>query len=353
MQSKKLGLVALMAATALTGLAVSDTAMAQARDQIRIVGSSTVFPFSTAVAEEFGRSTQFKAPIVESTGTGGGFKLFCGGVGFGHPDISNASRKIKSSEVQLCAENGVTSITEVKVGYDGIVLANDKSAETFNLTLGQIYLALAKEIPGDNGELIENPYTNWKQIDPSLPDIDIEVLGPPPTSGTRDAFSELAMEGGCKSFPSMAELKKADKKAFQAKCTTLREDGAYIDAGENDNLIVQKLQANPSALGIFGYSFLEQNADKLHGSVVAGFEPTFDNISAGDYPVSRSLYFYVKNQHVGSVPGLKEYLQEFTSDKAWGDYGYLADKGLIPMPEEERAKFAKDAAELNAMNSGS
>lgn len=353
MTGKYLSLAALAATTALSAMAISDTASAQARDQIRIVGSSTVFPFSTAVAEEFGRSTQFKAPIVESTGTGGGFKLFCSGVGFGYPDISNASRKVKSSEIDLCASNGVTEVTEVKVGYDGIVLANDKSAATFNLTLGQVYLALAKEIPGEDGELIANPYSRWNEIDPSLPDTKIEVLGPPPTSGTRDAFSELAMEGGCKTFDAMAALKKADKKAFQAKCTTLREDGAYIDAGENDNLIVQKLQANPNALGIFGYSFLEQNADKLHGSVVQGFEPTFENISAGDYPVSRSLYFYVKNQHVGSVPGLKEYLEEFTSEKAWGDYGYLTDKGLIPMPAEERAKFAKDAAELNAMGSGS
>lgn len=356
MNRSKLSIATLIATTALSGFVFAGNAQAQSRDQIRIVGSSTVFPFSTAVAEEFGRSTQFKAPIVESTGTGGGFKLFCSGVGFGHPDISNASREIKSSEIKLCAENGVTAITEIKVGYDGIVFANDKSAVTFKLTLGQIYLALAKEVPAQDGNgaaLVPNPYTHWNQIDPNLPTTRIEVLGPPPTSGTRDAFSELAMEGGCKSFKAMAALKKTDKKAFKAKCTTLREDGAYIDAGENDNLIVQKLQANPNALGIFGYSFLEQNADKLQGSIVEGFEPTFDAISVGDYPVSRSLFFYVKNQHVGSVPGLKEYLREFTSDKAWGDFGYLTDKGLIPMQDDERAKYAQDADQLTVLEKGS
>lgn len=356
MKRSTIAITATLAATIFAGTLSSLPASAQqARDQIRIAGSSTVFPFSTAVAEEFGRSTRFKAPIVESTGTGGGFKLFCGGVGFNHPDISNASRKIKSSEVKLCAENGVTEITEVKIGYDGIVLANSKSAPVFKLGLKQIYMALAAEVPesdAKNAKIIPNPYTTWSEVDPSLPNVEIEVLGPPPTSGTRDAFLELAMEVGCDAFPAMKALAKDDKNAHKAKCTTLREDGLYIDAGENDNLIVQKLQANSSAIGIFGYSFLEQNEDKLHGSIVEGQEPTFDNIASGDYPVSRSLYIYVKNQHVGAVPGLKEYLAEFTSEKAWGDYGYLTDKGLIPMQEDERKAFASDAANLRPMGSG-
>ncbi|MFZ5609485.1 MAG: PstS family phosphate ABC transporter substrate-binding protein [Pseudomonadota bacterium] len=343
-------------ATALAAVAATSGAWAQAREQIRMVGSSTVFPFATAVAEEFSKTTRFKAPIVESTGTGGGFKLFCGGVGYTHPDISNASRAIKDSEVKLCAKNGVTAITEIKIGYDGIVLANSKAAPTYRLSLRDIYLALARNVPapgGDGAKLVPNPYITWRQIDPRLPNIKIEVLGPPPTSGTRDAFTELAMEGGCGTFPALKALEKTDKNAHQAACATLREDGAFIEAGENDNLIVQKLAANPEAIGIFGYSFLEQNQDKLQGSVVDGVAPTFDNIAAGAYPVSRSLFVYVKNQHVGSVPGLKEFIAEFTADKAWGDYGYLADKGLIPMPQAERVKYRNDALALRPLQTGS
>jgi phosphate transport system substrate-binding protein len=321
---------------------------AEARDQIRIVGSSTVFPFSTAVAEQFGRSGGFKTPVVESTGTGGGIKLFCGGVGVDYPDIANASRRIKASEVEQCEKNGVKDIVEIKIGFDGIVLARAKSAEPLELSKEQIFRALAKQVPVD-GKLVANPHKTWKDVDASLPAIKIEVLGPPPTSGTRDAFVELAMEGGAKKIPMLADLAKSKEDEFKKVAHSLREDGAYIEAGENDNLIVQKLQSNPNALGIFGYSFLEQNADKVRGSLVDGVEPTFEDIAAGKYSVSRSLFFYVKKQHVGTIPGISEYLTEFTSDRAAGEEGYLADKGLIPLPNEERAKVAQDAKSLKVL----
>jgi phosphate transport system substrate-binding protein len=321
---------------------------ASARDQIRIVGSSTVYPFATVVAEEFGRGGSFKTPIIESTGTGGGLKLFCAGVGVDHPDMTNASRGIKQSEVDLCAKNGVTEITEIQIGYDGIVLANSKATARQTLTLRQIFLALAKQIPAPNGELVANPHQTWKDVDPSLPDTPIEVLGPPPTSGTRDAFNELALEGGCKTFPDLAALKKSEKSRYKQICRSVREDGAYVEAGENDNLIVQKLVANPNALGVFGFSFLDQNADAIQGSSVDDVDPTFEAISAGDYPVSRSLYFYVKNAHASSIPGMLEYVIEFTSEKAIGDDGYLADRGLIPAPKAIRDEVRTDAAALGS-----
>jgi phosphate transport system substrate-binding protein len=338
-----------LAALLLTAVGLALAAPAAARDQIRVVGSSTVFPFATAVAEEFGRSTSFKTPIIESTGSGGGLKLFCAGVGVEHPDVTNASRRIKQSEIDLCASNGVGEITEVKIGYDGIVLANSRQSAKQSLTLQQIFLALAKEVPAPNGDLVPNPNKTWKDVDPSLPDAAIEVLGPPPTSGTRDAFNELALEGGCKTFPDIAAKKKTDKNRYKEICHSIREDGAYVEAGENDNLIVQKLQANENAFGVFGYSFLDQNADVVQGSSVDGVDPTFEAISAGDYPVSRSLYFYVKNAHAGSIPGMKEYLDEFTSEKAMGEFGYLTDKGLIPAPKAEREKFRSDALALTPL----
>ena len=319
---------------------------AQARDQIRIVGSSTVFPFSTTVAERFGKSTDFKTPVVESTGSGGGLKLFCAGVGVQHPDITNSSRRIKASEVTMCAENGVADIVEVKIGYDGIVIANSKKATQYDLTLKDLFLALAKDVPDGNGKLIPNPYTTWNDVNPDLPSTKIEVLGPPPTSGTRDAFVELALEGGCKSFDWIKALKKSDNNRYKAICHTIREDGAYVEAGENDNLIVQKLEANPDALGIFGFSFLDQNTDKVQGSKIEGVEPEFELIAEGEYPVSRPLYFYVKKAHVGVIPGIAEFLAEFTSDKAVGEDGYLADKGLIPMPDDERAAWTETATGL-------
>ena len=321
-------------------------APAGARDRIRIVGSSTVYPFATAVAEEFGRHSQFKTPIIESTGSGGGIKLFCAGVGESHPDIANASRRIKSSEVEQCAAAGVTEITEVKIGYDGIVIANAKGSQRFDLTLRQVFLALAREVPTPSGKVVPNPHKTWRDVDPSLPAVEIEVLGPPPTSGTRDAFVELAMDAGCKTFPELAALEKSDKDAFQRACQSIREDGAWIDAGENDNLIVQKLVANEDALGVFGYSFLEENEDKIQGSKVGGSAPTFEKIASGAYPLSRPLFFYVKNAHVATVPGMREYLAEFTSEKAIGDDGYVTDKGLIPAPTAEREKYRADAAKL-------
>lgn len=312
---------------------------AQARDQINIVGSSTVYPFSTVVAERFGKSGGFNTPKVESTGSGGGLKLFCSGVGVEHPDITNSSRRIKKSEVDTCAKNGVKDIVEVQIGYDGIVIASSKKAKPVKFTIPQLFLALAKQVPEggkDGGKLVPNPFKNWSEIDKSLPNTKIEVLGPPPTSGTRDAFNELVMEVGCESFK--ASTKGLEKKALQAACQGIREDGAYIEAGENDNLIVQKLDANAKAFGIFGYSFLDQNADKIQGNIVNGETPTFENISAQKYPVSRPLYFYVKKAHVDQIPGIKEFIAEFTSEKAWGPDGYLADRGLIPLPDAERKK---------------
>ena len=306
---------------------------AEARDQIRIVGSSTVYPFSTTVAETFGKTTQFKTPVVESTGSGGGLKLFCGGIGTDHPDITNASRQIKSSEIELCKKNGVTSIREALVGYDGIAIANAKGAVQYDLTVRDMFMALAMYVPDANGTLIKNPFETWNDIAIHLPKVKIEVLGPPPTSGTRDAFLELVMEAGAKTFPSLKELRKTDKKRFKAVAHGIREDGAYVEAGENDNLIVQKLVANKDAVGIFGYSFLANNSDKVQGSYMNGSLPTFDNIADGTYPVSRSLFFYVKHQHIGSIPGIKEFVEEFMSDKATGEYGYLTDRGLIPAPE--------------------
>jgi len=337
---KTLGL-AVIATVALAG-------QAAARDQIRIVGSSTVFPFATTVAETFGGKGKFATPVVESTGSGGGLKLFCAGIGDEHPDITNASRRIKKSEVEKCAKAGITDITEVKVGFDGIVLANSKSTAPVALTKKQIFMALAKQVPID-GKLVDNPYKTWKDVDPSLPDTKIEVLGPPPTSGTRDAFSELAMEGGAKKFASLKALRKSDKKAFKAVAHAVREDGAYIEAGENDNLIVQKLVANPNAIGVFGFSFLDQNADKIQGGVIGGVKPTFENISGGQYGISRSLYFYVKNAHVGKVPGIKEFLSEFTSEDAFGEFGYLTEKGLIPLSKEERSQVRDSATSLSKL----
>lgn len=340
----------ILAAGALT-LALTAPAMA-ARDYISIVGSSTVYPFATVVAEQFGKTTDSKTPKIESTGSGGGFKLFCGGVGVDFPDITNASRAIKSSEMKSCEGNGVKDIIEVKIGYDGIVLANAKTAAPLELTRKDIYMALAKDVPdpANPEKIIANPYKTWKEVNSSLSDTKIEVLGPPPTSGTRDAFVELVMDAGCDSFPAIKGMKKTDKKAYKAVCQTVREDGGYVEAGENDNLIVQKLQANPDAVGIFGFSFLDQNTDAIQGSTIEGEAPTFEAIANGAYPVSRPLFFYVKKAHVDVIPGMKGYLTEFTSEKAWGEQGYLADKGMIPMPKKEREKYAKAVANLTTMD---
>lgn len=320
---------ALVALTA-TGVATAQTG----RDYISIVGSSTVYPFATLVAEHFGKTSDFKTPKIESTGSGGGFKLFCAGLGPEHPDITNASRAIKQSEKEICAANGIENITEVNIGYDGIVLANSIKAPQYNFTERDIFLGLAKKVPNPDGSdsLVDNPYKKWSEVNANLPDKTIEVLGPPPTSGTRDAFAELAMEGGCNSF---AFIKQMEKNQHKAVCQGLREDGAYIEAGENDNLIVNKLVANPEALGIFGYSFLEENTDKVQGSKIDGVSPTFAAIADGKYPLSRPLFFYIKDDHVHVIPGLKEYVSEFLSDSAAGPDGYLQQNGLVPLSSDE------------------
>ena len=341
--------IALPTISVLAGLLM--TANAFARDNIEVVGSSTVYPFSTVVAERYGRSTGKATPKIESTGSGGGMKLFCSGVGTNYPDITNSSRRIKMSEFKKCQENGVKDVIEVQIGYDGIVIANSVDAKSINLSRKDIFLALAAKVPGDTeGSLIDNPYTNWKQINPSLPDIDIEVLGPPPTSGTRDAFVELGMEGGCKKIDWIAALKKTDKNTYKQVCHTVREDGRYIEAGENDNLIVQKLEANPAALGIFGFSFLDQNADKVQGASIESVEPTFESIADKSYPISRPLFFYVKKAHVGVVPGMMGYLKEFTSERAWGVEGYLAEKGMIPLPIKDRNLMGQNTRNLVTMS---
>ena len=319
-----------IAALAAAGVVVAGAA--EARDQIRIVGSSTVFPFATAVAENFGRTTEFPTPVIESTGSGGGLKLFCAGVGVDHPDITNASRRMKASEFEMCQENGVTDITEVVVGYDGIVMANAMEGPDVSLTKAQIWQALAAEGPMP---------TMWNEIDPSLPAIEIEVLGPPPTSGTRDAFEELAMEYGCE---------EAGGPDCGGAGMEIREDGVYVESGENDNLIVSKLEANPNAMGIFGFSFLDQNADKLKGAAINDVAPTFDNIASGDYGVSRSLFFYIKNAHVDVIPGMMEYVAEFVSDAATGQDGYLTDKGLIPLPVEAHAAQVQSTMALETLS---
>ncbi|PID62511.1 MAG: phosphate ABC transporter substrate-binding protein [Gammaproteobacteria bacterium] len=321
-----------------SALVVITLSHANERDNVNVVGSSTVFPFATVVAETFGKSGGFKTPKIESTGSGGGMKLFCAGTGTDTPDITNASRRIKSKEFKKCQKNGVTDITEVLIGFDGIAIANSKKSEQFSLSRQQLFLALAKSVPAPDGseKLVPNPYSKWSDIDAALPAIKIEVLGPPPSSGTRDAFAELVLEGGCKQYDWIKAMKKADKKAYKSICHSIREDGAYIEAGENDNLIVQKLEANPYALGIFGYSFLEQNTDKVQGSVIEGITPKFDTIASGEYKVSRPLYFYVKNAHIGKIPGIKEYVELFASEDMVGDEGELIDKGLIPLSEEER-----------------
>jgi len=330
-------LIALLATPALAG-----------RDQIRIVGSSTVYPFTTTVAEAFGKVSG-KTPIVESTGTGGGMKLFCAGVGEAHPDFTNASRAIKKSEFEDCAKNGVTDIIEIKVGFDGLTLAQSKDAKAFALTKQQVFAALVKEIPDKDGKLVANPNMMWSDIDASLPAVKIEVLGPPPTSGTRDSFAELVLEKGAEGFESLAKLKKDDAKAFEKVWKSIREDGAYVEAGENDNLIVQKLQGNPNALGIFGFSFLEENANVVKGLSVEGKVPTYEDIADGSYKVARPLFIYAKKQHIDVIPGMKEFIAEYVSDKALGEDGYLGEKGLVTLPAAELEKVRATTTELKVL----
>lgn len=342
----------LLALACAAGAVSSGVAFANSRDHIMIVGSSTVFPFSKVVAERFSLKTGKKAPKVEPTGTGGGFKEFCKGVGVSTPDIANASRRIKDSEFKACQDAGVKDIVEVFIGYDGIVLGNSKKSKPMALTRRDLFLALAKMVPDPKGgnQLVPNPYKTWKDVNPELPATAISVMGPPPTSGTRDAFVELAMEGGCKSFPWIAELDKSDNARYKALCHGIREDGAFIEAGENDNLIVRKLSENADMLGIFGFSFLDQNADAVNAATIEGQQPSFETISDGSYPVSRPLYFYVKKAHVGVIPGIQEFLEEFTSERAWGDDGYLAEKGMIPMAKDRRKAVAESVKKLESMS---
>ena len=322
---------------------------AMARDEIRIVGSSTVYPFTTAVAENFGKASGMKTPVVESTGTGGGMKLFCAGTGEAHPDFTNASRRIKKSEFEDCAKNGVTDIVEIKIGFDGLTLAASKDAPEIKLTKQQIFMALARQVPDKDGKLVDNPYQMWSDIDASLPAAKIEVLGPPPTSGTRDSFAELALEVGASKFESLAAMKKADAKAYDAVWKAVREDGAYVEAGENDNLIVQKLQANPAALGIFGFSFLEENSSTIKGLEIDGVVPSYETVASGDYKLARPLYVYVKKQHVGTIPGMAEFVAEYVSDKAIGEDGYLSDKGLITLPGDAAEKSRAMALAMDVL----
>ncbi len=343
---KQIGLYIILTLTA------PSLVLASGRDVINIVGSSTVYPFATVVAERFGKSSKFKTPKIESTGTGGGIKLFCAGVDINTPDITNASRRMKKSEFNQCQKNGVKKIVEVLVGYDGIVLAHAMRKTQMQLSLRDIFLALAKSVPASDGSqtLVDNPYKTWQEINPKLPAKKIEVLGPPPTSGTRDAFVELALEGGCKTFQWIKALKKTDKSRYKAICHGMREDGAYIEAGENDNLIVQKLVANPNAMGIFGFSFLDQNSDIIQGSIINGAKAEFESIASGDYPISRPLYFYVKKAHVDVIPGIAEYIAAFTSEATSGEEGYLTDKGLIPLDEAKRQTVRQNANKLQNLD---
>jgi phosphate transport system substrate-binding protein len=313
-------------------LAASAT-VAVARDEIRIVGSSTVFPYTQAVAEQFSNNTGSPSPIVESTGTGGGMQIFCAGIGEQHPDITGASRAMKASEYELCQSNGVTDVSEALIGFDGLSMAVSRANEAdWNLTLGDIYLALAAQVPV-NGEWVDNPYTTWNEINPDLPAVEILAYGPPPTSGTRDAWVELAMWAGCE---ELAYVKDGgfDGDWVEENCSRMRTDGPFVEAGENDNLIVQRLEADPNAFGIFGYSFLYENLDQLKGVKIEGVEPTTDTIADKSYPVSRPLYFYVKNAHRGVIPNLNEFIEEYMSDDALEAGGYLSERGLVPLAED-------------------
>jgi phosphate transport system substrate-binding protein len=319
-------------------------AYSQARDAVTVVGSSTVYPFTTVVAESLGKQG-FKTPKVESTGTGGGIKMFCSGVGTQYPDAVNASRRMKKGEFDSCVKNGVSEIIEIEIGFDGLTLAGNKNSKLNSLTAKQIYLALAKQVPDSKGNFVANPYKTWNQIDPSLPNIRIEVLGPPPTSGTRDSFHELYMEHGCSTFEFIKALKSSDEKAFKKVCHTIREDGHFVEAGENDNLIVQKLNSSNNALGIFGYSFLEENLARVKGMKIDGISPTYETISNGEFSAARPLYVYVKKAHLNVIPGLKNFMQEYVSEKAIGDEGYLTERGLVTLPparlKSSRERVAK------------
>ncbi|WP_439470772.1 substrate-binding domain-containing protein [Brevundimonas sp.] len=319
------------------------------RAGIWAAGSSTVFPFATRVAENFQRTSGGAAPRVESLGTGGGIQAFCQGIGPSTPDIANASRPMKKSEFELCQKNGVTDIVEIKIGYDGIVVATARTGGSFNLRLQDLYLGLAKEVPGAGGAFVANPSTTWNQVNPALPNQRIQVYGPPPTSGTRDAFLELGMAPGAKLIPALAALAEADKDRFESLAHTVREDQLWIDSGENDNAIVQTLTRTPGSLGVFGFSFLEQNMDTVKAETIDGVAPSVETIADGSYPLARSLYIYVKKQHVGVTPGLEQFVMEFMSESSAGRGGYLQDRGLVPLPADQLAAQRAVAQALTVM----
>ena len=341
MYLKSLGL----AATAVMALTISGTA--EARTQMRAVGSSTVYPFAKIVAERIARANpRLGTPIIESTGTGAGMKLFCAGVGERFPDIENASRRMKSSEAKQCAANGVTQITEIQVGLDGVTLATAKNSPLANLTQRDIYLALAKTPFGK-----PNRTKTWKDVNAKLPALPIRVYGPPTTSGTRDALAELILTPPCEANAGMAALKKSDENKFKAICQGVREDGAYIQAGENDNLIVQKIEANPGTIGIFGYSYLEENQNKLKGIAINGVSPSYDTISSFKYPGSRPLYIYIKNAHAAAIPAVRAFAAEFTKESTFGPTGYLRRQGgMIAAPNNIRARSQQAARSLSPLN---
>ncbi|MEK9842877.1 substrate-binding domain-containing protein [Thalassospira sp.] len=314
---------------------VSVVSAAQARDQVRIVGSSTIFPLTTKVAEHFARTTGEPAPVVESTGSGGGFKLFCGGVGEQYPDIVDASRPISGSETAICAANSVRKISEIKIGYDGIVLLGSREAPTMSLTARQLYLALARTIPV-NGASVPNPNVKWSDVDPSLPDLKIRVYGPPPTSGTRDLMGQLLLDKGCSTFADIASLESSDPDSFRLLCRTIREDGAYIEAGENDRLVISKLEKDPTSYGVMGFNNLERNREKLRGITINGIEPDYETILDGSYPGSRALYLYVKDDHEQLVRSLGAFVSTYVSEAVIGEDGLLVENGLVPLTEEER-----------------
>lgn len=324
------------------------------RRHVAIVGSSTVYPIVAVAAEHFSRTSNYHSPVVESTGTGGGLKLFCAGVGLETPDVAMASRRMLEAEREDCRAQGVDEVAELKIGYDAIVFARAKDARLLELSTMDIYLGLAREVPDPAGaqRLVTNPYRRWNAVNPALPDLPIHVLGPPPTSGTRDLLAERVMEKACGQIGFLATLRQTDGEEFRRRCRALREDGAYVDAGENDARLVRKLIDDPGALGILGYNFLERNADRLQAARVDGERPDVASIQAEVYPLSRPLFLYVKIAHVGVVPGLGDFLRRVASEDAWGEDGYLEDQGLIPMPADERAKWARDFFENDNSSSG-
>ena len=325
---------------------------ANAREQVSIAGSSTVLPFATVIAEQLGKNPNYKTPVVESGGSSVGKKGVCDGTGLKYIDIGNASSRMKVKELKYCEKNNV-KVTEIKVGYDGIVVANSKKGTQLNISKADLAKALTAKIPAcvaNNSNVncdkwVDNPYKKWSDINPSLPNLDIRVYGPPTTSGTRASYAEMVNQKGYCGKDKVAKAAskaRGDKKG--KKCRAMRTDGAFIEAGEQDNLIVQKLIEDPTAYGIFGFSYLDQNSDKLNGAIIDGGSPTFEAIAAGDYAVSRALYFYIKHSHLDVLPTIKNYVEEWT--KHWGDEGILADAGMIPMPKEERAKYTAAMKDL-------